>query len=49
MEIKIVRNSYSWWDSGFVLLSQMHQSIFSGTNAVVVPWQVQLFYIPEDS
>jgi hypothetical protein len=32
MEIKIVRDSYSWWDSGFVLLSQMHQSIYSGTN-----------------
>jgi hypothetical protein len=26
----------------------MHQSIFGGTNAVV-PWQVQLFYNPEDS
>jgi hypothetical protein len=35
MEIKIVRTCYSWWDSGFVLLPQMHQSIFGGTNAVV--------------
>ncbi len=41
-------NSSSWWDYGFVLRSQMHQSIFSGTNAVVL-WQVQLFYISEDS
>ncbi len=48
MEIKIVRNSYSWWDCWFVLLSQIHQSIFSGANAVV-PWQVQFFYIPEDA
>jgi hypothetical protein len=48
MEIQIVRNSYSWWDSGCGLLSQMHQSMFSGTDAVV-PWQVQLFHIPEDS